>query len=413
VSHATSRPSKEKPLICLQSQTLATTVLSRNDKDIPFALLYSIEYDSNDSASSATRFSAGDNQECTLRGAVGLPKDSPAGPAVLDFKQDHGFTPYFRQAMAARKPILIPFDENPDVAKLVKDIDWQGFGDPCRAAAICPLNPTSSKDNIHGFLVIGLNPRRPYDSDYRQFIMVATRLLSTSLTSIILHEEDIGRRERTIANAEAMKHELKQQLLETQKEVERSVLKFQRFAERADIGIFILDMDGTYSYRNDAWFSMLNPPEKAINLDVAWDTLIDDEYIPIGQARFTALAETKQHQYVENFRIEFSNSAHARLMYRLSKATYKRTSQRALFVYAVIWYYTMKLTRSHRSFELRLKRTWHGLAPGLNDSLPEQQPMWVICSIFPELTDDGEVLEIIGCITDIRYIYPSSMLRRS
>jgi hypothetical protein len=30
--------------------------------------------------------------------------------------------------------------------------------------------------------------------------------------------------------------------------------------------------------------------------------------------------------------------------------------------------------------------------------------MWVLCSIFPELTDDGEVLEIIGCITDIRYV---------
>jgi hypothetical protein len=52
----------------------------------------------------------------------------------------------------------------------------------------------------------------------------------------LLHEEDIGRRERTIANAEAMKLELKQQLIATEKEVERSALKFQRFAERADIG---------------------------------------------------------------------------------------------------------------------------------------------------------------------------------
>jgi PAS domain-containing protein len=33
--------------------------------------------------------------------------------------------------------------------------------------------------------------------------------------------------------------------------------RFQRFAERADIGIFILDMDGVYSYRNEAWYSIL------------------------------------------------------------------------------------------------------------------------------------------------------------
>jgi PAS domain-containing protein len=239
-----------------------------------------------------------EHQECTLRGSVGLPQDSPAGPALLDIRQDHGFTPYFRQAMAARRPITISFKEDSAAADLVQGIDWQGFGDPCRAAVICPLNPTSSKDNILGFMVIGLNPRRPYDSDYRHFILVASRLLSTSLTSIILHEEDIGRRERTIANAEAMKHELQQQLLKTQKEVERSVFKFQRFAERADIGIFILDMEGVYSYRNDAWFNILNPPERTINLDAAWDTLIDDEYVPQGQARFDALVETKQHQYV-------------------------------------------------------------------------------------------------------------------
>lgn len=190
--------------------------MSRNDKDVPFALLYSAEDTSSDTASSVTRFS-GDHQECTLRGSVGLPPDSAAGPARLDFNKDLGFTPYFRQAMAARKPIIVSFEKDPAAAELVRGIQWQGFGDPWRAAAVCPLNLTSSKDNILGFLVIGLNPRRPYDDDYHQFVPVASRLLSTSLTFILLHEEDIGRRERTIANAEAMTLELKQQLLETQK----------------------------------------------------------------------------------------------------------------------------------------------------------------------------------------------------
>jgi PAS domain-containing protein len=262
---------------------------------MPFALLYSAEDTSSDTASSATRFS-GDNQECTLRGSFGLPKDSPAGPARLDFNKDLGFTPYFRQAMAARRPIVVSLEEGSAAAELVRGVQWQGFGDPCRAAAICPLNPTSTKDNILGFMVVGLNPRRPYDDDYHQFILVASRLLSTSLTSILLHEEDIHRRERTIENAEAMKLELKQQLLETQKEAERSALKFQHFAERADIGIFILDMDGVYSYRNQAWFDILAPKSRDLELSQAWDALIDDEYIPLGQAKFEALMETKQHQ---------------------------------------------------------------------------------------------------------------------
>jgi signal transduction histidine kinase len=48
-----------------------------------------------------------------------------------------------------------------------------------------------------------------------------------------------------------------------------------------------------------------------------------------------------------------------------------------------------------------LKTTWCVSRHGLDDSTSEQQPKWVLCSIFPELSEDGEILEIIGCITEI------------
>jgi hypothetical protein len=56
-----------------------------------------------------------------------------------------------------------------------------------------------------------------------------------------------------------------------------------------------------------------------------------------------------------------------------------------------------------RSFELRLKKRWNAPSQHLDDTYPEKEPMWVITSIFPELNDEGEVIEIIGCCTDIRY----------
>ncbi|RMZ73233.1 sensory transduction histidine kinase [Pyrenophora seminiperda CCB06] len=328
---------------------LATEVLSRNAKDIPFALLYSAEADGHGSESSRTRFSDHNQQYCKLRGSFGLPKGSPAGPDHLDFQQDHGFTPYFRQALTARKPIVLRFDQDTVAAELVRDIEWQGFEDPCRALVVCPLNPTSSSDNILGFMVIGLNPRRPYDEDYLQFILVTSRLLSTCLTSILLHEEDIGRRERTIANAEAMKYQLKEQLTLSQQEAERNVSKFKRFAERADVGIFLIGMDGVYSYRNEAWFDILGEVDQDVDLDEAWTLLIDEEYHELGRNKFKELVETKQHQ----------------------------------------------------SFELRLKKTWNAPAQNMDEPFPETQPMWVITSIFPELNDEGEVIEIVGCCTDI------------
>ncbi|KAF2638197.1 hypothetical protein P280DRAFT_431327 [Massarina eburnea CBS 473.64] len=329
---------------------LTKDVLSRNDKDIPFALLYSVEAsDSSESDSTATRFSD-NHQDCTLRGFFGLPKDSPAALERLDLQQDRGFAPHFRQAMLARNPIIVQLDEGSAAADLVLHMECKGYGHPCRAVAICPINPTSSKDNILGYMVFALNPRRPYDDDYRQFIMVVSRLLSTSLTSILLHEEDIHRRERAIANAESMKRELKEQLLATEKEVERSAYKFQRFAERADIGIFIADINGRFSYRNEAWHKILDPrlAKCDMQLNEAWDVYIDEEFVEMGRARFEKLVNTKQHQ----------------------------------------------------TFELRLKRTWTP-GPGLDGSVSDQQPMWVLLSSFPELSDTGEVLEIIGCFSDI------------
>lgn len=108
----------------------------------------------------------------------------------------------------------------------------------------------------------------------------------------------MGRRERTIAIAEAMKLDLSQQLRESQKELERSVTKFQRFAEGADVGIFILGLDGVYSYRNPAWFNICDPDHDEFDLDKAWEEIVDDEYSPVGQAKFAELVATKQLQYV-------------------------------------------------------------------------------------------------------------------
>jgi PAS domain-containing protein len=331
--------------------TLATKVLSRNEKDISFVLLYSSDTDTCGSTSNRMRTSACD-QQYTLRGSVGLPEDSPAASKHLDIGQDHGFAPYFRLAMTNRKPTTVEFAQGSRAAELVQGMQWRGFGDPCRTAAICPLRPSSLKDDILGFMVIGLNPRRPYDEDYSQFILVTCRLLSTSLTSVLLHEEDIERRERILANVETMRSELKAQLLESQKETERNAWKFQRFSERADIGIFIIGTDGFYSYRNDAWYSILGPCDRSLALSDAWEALIDDDYVLFGQTKFRALVETKEHQ----------------------------------------------------SFELRLKKTWNAPSQRYDDSIPEQQPMWVLCSIFAELSEDGEVVEIVGCITDIRYV---------
>ena len=265
---------------------------------MPFALLYSVEALLESSSASSATGNTEEYLDCTLRDFYGLSDNSPAAASSLEFHGNVGFMPYFRQAMASRGPVLVDLTEGSPAHELVRGTDWRGYGDPCRGAVVLPITPTSSKDNILGYMVIGLNPRRPYDDDYRHFIMVAARLISTSLTSIMSHEEDIHRRERTIENAELMKEELRQQLATTQKEAERSAMKFKRFAESADIGIFIVGLNGIYSYRNDAWWRILDPDYTArdVELNDAWTALIDEDHIQSGKEKFEALVETKQHQ---------------------------------------------------------------------------------------------------------------------
>ena len=93
-----------------------------------------------------------------------------------------------------------------------------------------------------------------------------------------------------------MKYQLRQQLTQSQQESERNFSKFRRFAERADVGIFLIGMDGVYSYRNEAWYEMLSPSNRDIDLADAWAEIIDEDFVDVGQAKFKALVETKEHQ---------------------------------------------------------------------------------------------------------------------
>ncbi|KAJ4321254.1 hypothetical protein N0V94_002993 [Neodidymelliopsis sp. IMI 364377] len=208
---------------------------------------HAIQAEDNKKETDESNKSASKHYHYALRGSIGTPNESPAGLIRFDSKEDHGFVPYFKQALIARQPIV-------------------------------------------------MNPRRPYDQDYSQFVLVANRVLSASLASIILHEEDIRRREHAISTAEIIKSDLRKQLLESQKAADRNHAKFTRFAERSDIGIFVINMEGVYTYRNDAWYTILNPDDRDLDLEDAWGALVDDEYIAAGQDRFGTLMETKQHQ---------------------------------------------------------------------------------------------------------------------
>ncbi|UPX17011.1 uncharacterized protein EKO05_0007388 [Ascochyta rabiei] len=203
----------------------AVQVMARNAKDVPFALFYSTEINDSSGNSTPENGTPDSQHQCTLRGSTGILENSSI-PGNLDLQQDYGIIKFFKQAVIEDKPVIIHLTGDSEVSQLAQSVKLHTSGDTCKMAVICPLRP-ASEDIILGFMVLGLNPRRPYDQEHSQFILLASRLVATSLSSMVLYEEDIGRRERAITTAELIKSELRQQLIESKKDADRGNLKFQ------------------------------------------------------------------------------------------------------------------------------------------------------------------------------------------
>ncbi|KAI4166054.1 MAG: hypothetical protein LQ342_000485 [Letrouitia transgressa] len=250
--------------------------LEYNKCDSPFVILYSVGDDIESEASSMQSSSVGSVRQCNLEGTLGVPDGHPAAPSKLDLKAGpEYFAHVFREAMKSDKPILLQIEDGTLDANLLQGLHWQGYGDPCRAAVCCPIFLTGG-DSILGFLVMGLNPRRPYDDDYSLFVQLLSRQLTTSSASVVLYEEEIARGKRAAQVAALDRTELSEQLAIRTQEAVESETKFTRMAEFAPVGIFIADSQGRITYCNDAWYEISRVP-KAYRSTEEWMDFVKDE----------------------------------------------------------------------------------------------------------------------------------------
>ncbi|KAG9185818.1 hypothetical protein G6011_07149 [Alternaria panax] len=318
--------------------------LSLNDKDVPFALLYAAErHVSAQIPSMSSPGSIPPLEGCVLKGTIGVPVDHPIAPATVNINEDsYVLHAFLSRAAKSRKATVVLLDDLPAPTLALEGINWRGYGDPCRTLVICPIIPTTG-NQVEGFLIIGINPRRPFDEEYQQYLQVMVRLLATSLASIVLFEDEVRQRENAIIQAAQIQEHL-------MAEIQLKESKFQRFAERSDVGIFIIDQDGNYTYRNQRWYDMFEVASSDDNATEAWYRIAFEEDVPYCQSIFS------------------------------------------------------KLVMNHESvcFELRTRMPW---VPPLESNEPQpedtQHFKWILCSAYPELGPSGELVEIVGNVTDI------------
>ncbi|KAH8679832.1 hypothetical protein BGZ60DRAFT_481319 [Tricladium varicosporioides] len=315
--------------------------LEYNEYDVPFAFLYSVSDEGDSDMSSMHSGSLAPSPQCILEGTLGVPDGHRASMSPLDLKtSDEGFAPHLRESMKTDKPVLLTVEDGTLSSDLIEGLKWRGFGDPCQSAVVCPIHPTTG-ESILGFLVLGINPRRPFDDDYSLFIQLVSRQLATSMASVVLFEEEIRRGQRAARLAALDRQELSKQLdLRTQEKVE-SETKFTRMAELAPVGMFIANSDGQITYSNDAWWEISRHPRSSNSADSWMDSIKDED---CGQVK-------------------------------------------------EIWK-TLVNRKTAVTHEFRFKTPWQDRTGTMTDT-------WVLMSAFPEKDEHGKLKSVFGSITNI------------
>lgn len=259
--------------------------LDDNLWDVPFALLYSVgasEDHDNASVSSGSTLSM---KSCYLEGTIAVPVGHPAAPHQLDLKRgSDGFIPSFREAMRIRGPTLLYSRDGTFPTTLLEGITCRGFGEPCSEAVIFPLRPTNG-DQVLAFLLIGLNPRRPYDDSYKSFIQLLNRALTTSLASILLFEDEM-RRSRDAAEAAIIEQEKLSQALALQTD------RLSRMTELSPLGMFLVTPEGIMREANDRFYEMTGLQKDDIE-PMTWMEFLDESSRSVMEHGWAQLVEER------------------------------------------------------------------------------------------------------------------------
>jgi PAS domain-containing protein len=312
--------------------------LEPNQYEVPFALLYAADPEGEDIFE--------ETSEILLRQWICMGTIAGANDAGPDSTCPYGgdvrrCVPNFEEAITRHEPSLLSRSAGTYPHHLVGDTKTRGFGDTCESCVLIPIRPTTG-ENVIGFLILGVNPRRPYDNDYQLFIQLLSRQLATAAASALLFEEEVRRSEMAARDKKALAEELAIQTTEATNSAQR----FQRLSEWAPVGMFnIRAEDGMVIYANDSWYKLTQHPRDAL-APMSWYSVIASDMHPLMDLEWAKL-----------------------------------------------------LSGETVSFELRLRKPW--VSPEVVDGKNVMGVTWIIAAAFPEKGVDGKVKSVYGTLTDI------------
>lgn len=189
---------------------------------------------------------------CVLEGTLGASESHPAVPKRMDLNRSSNvLANAFRDAMHSDEVKLLSVADGSFPKSLLECINWLGYEEPCREALVVPIRPMHSTvgDSVQGFLLVGVNPRRHFDSDYQAFIRLLDRQIATSLAAVTGLQSEIERNRNAAEVARLERVRLSEELA-----VQRS--RLQRVAEVSLVAMFSIDPAGVLLEANNRWFEM-------------------------------------------------------------------------------------------------------------------------------------------------------------
>lgn len=241
--------------------------LESNVDEIPFAALYgpasavkddgTMDLDDDLTVGSSSQSDYGSvssvfaGKEWTLEGVLGPANYVPPLPARVDLETGNELlTPMFRSAMTS-KTVEVLRSSDGSLPKHLYDMArsraWED--DVCDTVILCPLY-SNHQEHRSGFLILGLNTRRTYDQEYQRFVRLLVNQLTTTLSSVVLAEDE-ARRARVSARLAAQdRMQLVEKLAASTQGLRDSETRFRTIADLAPVGIFEFDASGHLLFAN-------------------------------------------------------------------------------------------------------------------------------------------------------------------
>lgn len=207
--------------------SLAFEVLRDNEEDFPFLAIYAAAI-GDDTGSNHSSWSGPVNKTYKLVDTLNIPKDHPIAAPYVKLSEESGLAQHFRSAAQQNTIVALHNHDGSMAEKMYQGLEVVS-GEVCRSVVMLPIQHIES-EGVIGFLVAGINPRRPYDGDTAIFLQILSRMLGASMAAAVLVEEEIRRSKLAAREAANEQQKLEAELQYQTKRAKSLNMRFTEFA---------------------------------------------------------------------------------------------------------------------------------------------------------------------------------------